>query len=111
VRCVVVAASSQPAAERVFSKKPPPPSSPPTSRRSALSGDAKRSVDEPPSPTVLDVTPGDINFGRRSICMATVRTVEVKHVGEFSLRSVAGEVAAHVRACCLLAPSAAHYPT
>jgi hypothetical protein len=43
--------------------------------------------------------------------MATVRTVEVKHVGEFSLRSVAGEVAAHVRACCLLAPSAAHYPT
>ena len=58
--------------------RPPPPPVPPSQRAVALNGDASLELVTPPS---VEVVPADVQFGRRSICMASARTVQIKYLG------------------------------
>ncbi len=71
--------------------KPLPPLTPPSSRSDASPG-ADKPRDKPALflQGLVEVVPAEVSFGRRSVCIATVRTVELVHAGQsaFSLPSV-----------------------
>ncbi len=63
--------------------KPLPPASPPSSRTDASSGsvDKLREKSNLFLQGLVEVLPPEVSFGRRSVCIATVRTVELVHAG------------------------------